>query len=132
MRGMVTIPSTLAETQRAEGGAWVRNLPSLVADIMDRWSLRLDGPVGHGMAGLVLPVVRPDGLPAVLKLQPVTEENADVAAGLRTWAGRGKVLQNALWDLEDGEPALDPVQRTIAQTLACPTPGTRVSNTGDR
>ena len=95
MRGMVTIPSALAETQRAEGGAWVRNLPSRVADIMDRWSLRLDGPVGHGMAGLVLPVVRPDG-------------------PRRRRAG------------------LDPVQRTIAQTLACPTPRTRVSNTGDR
>jgi streptomycin 6-kinase len=92
MRYVIEIPASLADTQRAEGGAWVRNLPGLVADMLDHWSLRPDGPVGHGMAGLVLPVVRPDGGAAVLKLQPVTEESADVAVGLRTWAGRGTVL----------------------------------------
>jgi len=92
MRHVIEIPASLADTQRAEGGAWVRNLPRLLADTLDHWSLRPDGPVGHGMAGLVLPVVRPDGAAAVLKLQPVTEESADVAVGLRTWAGRGTVL----------------------------------------
>jgi streptomycin 6-kinase len=39
----------------------------------------------------VLPVVR-DGVPAVLKLQPVEEDNADTATGLRTWHGDGAVL----------------------------------------
>jgi streptomycin 6-kinase len=29
----------------------------------------------------------------------------------------GRVLQNALWDIEDGKTALDPVQVTIATTL---------------
>lgn len=92
MGAMIEIPVSLAETQRAEDGAWVRNLPALAAEMLDRWSLRLDGPVGHGMAGIVLPVVRADGLAAVLKLQPVTDESKDVATGLRTWAGRGTVL----------------------------------------
>lgn len=92
MGAMIEIPVSLAETQRAEDGAWVRNLPALAAEMLDRWSLRLDGPVGHGMAGIVLPVVRTDGLAAVLKLQPVTDESKDVATGLRTWAGRGTVL----------------------------------------
>jgi streptomycin 6-kinase len=44
------------------------------------------------MAGLVLPVTRPDGTPAVLKLQPTTGDNAGAALGLRTWNGDGTVL----------------------------------------
>jgi streptomycin 6-kinase len=92
MRVMLEIPPVLAETQRHEDGAWVRDLPTLAADMLDKWSLRLDGPLAHGMAGIVLPVVRPDGLEAVLKLQPVTEDSADTASGLLTWAGRGSVL----------------------------------------
>ncbi|MBB4904486.1 aminoglycoside phosphotransferase family protein [Actinophytocola algeriensis] len=87
----IEIPPALADTQRAEGGAWVRDLPALVDRMVGQWSLRFDGPVAHGMAGLVLPVVR-DGVPAVLKLQPVEEDNADTAAGLRTWHGDGAVL----------------------------------------
>jgi len=31
-----------------------------------------------------------------------------------------RVPQNALWDMEDGKPALDPVRLTIAETLARP------------
>jgi streptomycin 6-kinase len=87
----IEIPPALANTQRAEGGAWVRGLPALVDRMLEQWSLRLDGPVTHGMAGLVLPVVR-DGVPSVLKLQPVEEDNAYTALGLRTWRGDGAVL----------------------------------------
>jgi streptomycin 6-kinase len=87
----IEVPPALAATQRAEGGAWVRNLPALVDRIVARWSLRLDGPVAHGMAGIVIPVVR-DGVPAALKLQPAEEDNADTVTGLRTWRGDGAVL----------------------------------------
>jgi streptomycin 6-kinase len=87
----IEVPPALADTQRAEGGAWVRGLPTLVDRMLEQWSLRLDGPVTHGMAGLVLPVVR-DGVPSVLKLQPVEEDNACTALGLRTWDGDGAVL----------------------------------------
>lgn len=87
----IEVPAVLAETQRAEDGAWVRRLPLLVDRIVDRWSLRLDGPVAHGMAGIVIPVVR-DGVPAALKLQPAEEDNADTVTGLRTWNGDGAVL----------------------------------------
>lgn len=31
-----------------------------------------------------------------------------------------RVLQNALWDVEDGETALDPVQTAIARALLTP------------
>ncbi|MFF2540347.1 aminoglycoside phosphotransferase family protein [Streptomyces cyaneofuscatus] len=75
----------------ARGRAWLAALPRLAAEFLGRWELRRDGPVAHGMAGLVLPVVRADGTRAVLKLQPPGEENAGVAAGLRAWDGDGVV-----------------------------------------
>ncbi|MFE2294074.1 aminoglycoside phosphotransferase family protein [Streptomyces sp. NPDC059452] len=75
----------------AQGRAWPAALPRLAAGFLDRWELRRDGPAGHGMAGLVLPVVRADGTPAVLKLQPPAEESSGVAAGLRAWNGDGVV-----------------------------------------
>ncbi|MFE9767648.1 aminoglycoside phosphotransferase family protein [Streptomyces sp. NPDC005808] len=75
----------------APGRAWLAALPALVADFLDRWELRPDGPAGHGMASLVLPVIRADGMPTVLKLQPPSEENAGVATGLRAWNGNGAV-----------------------------------------
>jgi streptomycin 6-kinase len=66
-------------------------LPELAADFLDHWALRLDGPDGHGMASLVLPVIRADGTPGALKLQPVSEENAAAPIGLRAWNGDGVV-----------------------------------------
>ncbi|MFI1845263.1 aminoglycoside phosphotransferase family protein [Streptomyces microflavus] len=75
----------------ARGRAWLAALPRQAADFLDRWGLRRDGPAGSGMAGLVLPVVRADGTPAVLKLQPPSAENSGVAAGLRAWDGDGVV-----------------------------------------
>jgi streptomycin 6-kinase len=71
----------------APGRAWLAALSGLVADFLDRWELRPDGPAGHGMASLVLPVIRADGMASVLKLQPAGEENAGVATGLRAWNG---------------------------------------------
>ncbi|MEU4443306.1 aminoglycoside phosphotransferase family protein [Actinosynnema sp. NPDC050801] len=87
------IPEALtASYHRTEWGrAWLAALPGRTADFLDRWELRPDGPVDSGMASLVLPVVRADGTPAVLKLQPVTEDNAAAPIGLRTWDGDGVV-----------------------------------------
>ncbi|MCE7001153.1 aminoglycoside phosphotransferase family protein [Saccharothrix sp. S26] len=86
------------------GRAWLAALPDRTADALDRWELRPDGPVGSGMASLVLPVVRVDGTPAVLKLQPVTEDNAAAPIGLRTWDGDGAVR---LLDHEPGAMLLE-------------------------
>ncbi|RYJ21234.1 streptomycin 6-kinase [Streptomyces sp. L-9-10] len=94
MRG-IDIPDALAASYGkpgdVNGRAWIAALPGLVADSLDRWTLRPDGPAGHGMAGLVLPVTRADGTPAALKLQPVSEDNAHAATGLRVWNGDGVV-----------------------------------------
>ncbi|PVE11929.1 aminoglycoside phosphotransferase family protein [Streptomyces scopuliridis] len=96
VRGIgIGIPDALAasdsERSDASGRAWIAALPGLVADSLDRWTLRPDGPAGQGMAGLVLPVTRADGTPAALKLQPVSEDNAHAATGLRVWNGDGVV-----------------------------------------
>ncbi|WP_158850868.1 aminoglycoside phosphotransferase family protein [Saccharothrix deserti] len=89
----IEVPEALtASYHRTESGrAWLAALPAQAADFLERWALRPDGPTAHGMASLVLPVVRADGTPAVLKLQPVTEDNAAAPVGLRTWDGNGAV-----------------------------------------
>ncbi|MFI7463957.1 aminoglycoside phosphotransferase family protein [Nonomuraea sp. NPDC049646] len=75
------------------GRAWSAGLPALAERYLEEWELRLDeGRPMHGVVSLVLPVVRQDGSKAALKLQPVTDENATEAPGLRTWAGNGSVL----------------------------------------
>lgn len=66
------------------GRAWLAGLPRLLAAMLDRWGLRPDGPAGNGMAALVQPVVRPDGTPTVLRLQPVGDETTAAVLGLRT------------------------------------------------
>jgi streptomycin 6-kinase len=73
------------------GRAFTAALPGLAAGYLQRWRLRLDGPPRHGMVALVLPVVRADGTPAMLKLSPIDEEHPGEAAALRTWDGRGSV-----------------------------------------
>ncbi|MFC4562801.1 aminoglycoside phosphotransferase family protein [Nocardiopsis mangrovi] len=99
----IDVPDALiASHGRADnpsGRAWLAALPGLAAEMLDRWSLRPDGPAANGMAGIVLPVARADGTPAVLKLQPATEDNAGIPAGLRAWNGDGAVL------LLDHDPA---------------------------
>ncbi|MFF8985153.1 aminoglycoside phosphotransferase family protein [Streptomyces globisporus] len=74
-----------------EGRAWVAGLPSLAADLLERWQLRRDGVVRSGQASLVLPVLRHDGTRAVLKLQLPREETAAALIGLRAWNGDGMV-----------------------------------------
>ncbi len=91
----IDVPDALAASHSTSGGAsgraWIAALPGLAADFLDRWALGLDGPAGHGMASLVLPVTRADGTPAALKLQPVSEDNAAAPIGLRAWDGDGVV-----------------------------------------
>ncbi|MFF7245177.1 aminoglycoside phosphotransferase family protein [Embleya sp. NPDC008237] len=90
----VDVPTTFVESygrQGASARAWLDALPGLAADLLDRWTLCPDGPTAHGMAALVLPVIRADGTPAALRLRQPTEDDAGVALGLRTWNGDGVV-----------------------------------------
>ncbi len=75
----------------ATGKAFITALPDLAAGFLDRWELRLDGPSMHGVSALVLPVVRADGLRAVLKLQLPDHESEGEPVALRAWDGDGAV-----------------------------------------
>ena len=73
------------------GRLWIAALPKLAAECLDQWRLRPDGPPRHGAVALVLPVLRANGTPAVLKLQPVNEESVGEPIALRIWNGQGAV-----------------------------------------
>ncbi len=90
---MIDIPPELVQSQYAgaAGRAFIAALPNLVNEFLERWRLRVDGPPMHGMAALVLPVVRPDGTPAVVKFQTLDEETEGEPIALRLWNGNGAV-----------------------------------------
>lgn len=91
------VPVTFAERiagLEAEGGPsgadWVAALPHLLADVLDEWSLAVDGPAMAGQWALVLPVRGPEG-PAALKLGwPHAEADGEHLA-LRAWDGHSAV-----------------------------------------
>jgi streptomycin 6-kinase len=92
---MIEVPGELAASQEkfngAAGRAFVAGLPRRAAEFLARWELRLDGPAMYGVCALVLPVLRADGTPAVLKLQLLDEESAGEPLALRAWDGDGAV-----------------------------------------
>ncbi|WP_409471220.1 aminoglycoside phosphotransferase family protein [Streptomyces sp. HC307] len=92
---MIEIPDGLAAAQAKFNGEagrdFIARLPELAAAFLDRWELGLDGTPMHGVAALVLPVLRADGTPAVLKLQLLDEESEGEPVALRVWDGDGAV-----------------------------------------
>ncbi|MCF1597305.1 aminoglycoside phosphotransferase family protein [Streptomyces muensis] len=92
---MIDIPQELAASQQEYNGeagrAFIAGLPALTAEFLDRWELKVDGRPMHGVSALVLPVLRRDGTPAVLKLQLLDEESAGEPVALRAWDGDGAV-----------------------------------------
>jgi streptomycin 6-kinase len=92
---MIDIPHGLATVQEEihgeAGRAFIAGLPDLAQKFLDRWELQLDGQSMHGMTALILPVVRQDGSPAVLKLQLLDEESEGEPVALRAWDGDGAV-----------------------------------------
>ncbi|MEV5874123.1 aminoglycoside phosphotransferase family protein [Streptomyces sp. NPDC052101] len=124
---MIDIPGDLAEAQEryngAAGRAFVAGLPDLAAAFLDRWRLRLDGPAMNGVSALVLPVVRADGGPAVLKLQLPDEESEGEPVALRVWDGAGAVR------LLDHDPATGTMllERLDASRMLSAVPDTRAA-----
>ncbi|MGW3486424.1 aminoglycoside phosphotransferase family protein [Streptomyces sp. NPDC001054] len=90
-----TVPARFAEGQRRyegeAGAAFVAAAPAMAARRLERWALRPEGRVRHGVAALVLPVRTSDGEQAVLKAQLRTDETAGEGAALRAWDGDGAV-----------------------------------------
>lgn len=86
------LPESIERIRSVEGGAdWLSDLPRLVADAVDRWSLRLAGdPYPGAYVSLVVPVDGADE-PAVLKVQFPHDESEHEAQALLAWAGDGAV-----------------------------------------
>lgn len=113
--GLVLVPVALRASHAKYFGnataAWIQSLPDLVDRWRDEWQLRLDGAPQSGAVALVVPVVRADGTPAVLKLQPVDEETRGEPIALACWAGSGAVrlLEH---DLSSGSMLLERLDAT--------------------
>ncbi|WP_433535502.1 aminoglycoside phosphotransferase family protein [Micromonospora sp. CA-249363] len=75
----------------AVGRAWLTDLPTLVAECAERWSLRLGPPFRYAYASLALPADLPDGTAAVLKVQFPDEDSRYEADALAHWAGDGAI-----------------------------------------
>ncbi|WP_016696730.1 aminoglycoside phosphotransferase family protein [Actinoalloteichus spitiensis] len=94
-REAVHVPAALVASYATAfgetGKEWLAALPGLVGQLLDRWELRRDGDPTSGAASLVVPVLRADDTPAVLKLQLPREETTAALVGLRTWHGDGVV-----------------------------------------
>ncbi|CAM5546911.1 Hydroxyurea phosphotransferase OS=Streptomyces canus OX=58343 GN=AQI96_19320 PE=4 SV=1 [Streptomyces canus] len=123
---MIDIPEELAATQERyngdKGREFIASLPTLIEDFLERWQLGPDGSPMHGVAALVLPVVRrADGTRAALKLQLLDEESADEPVALRLWDGDGAVR------LLDHDPVTHTMllERLDSTRMLSTLPGTR-------
>jgi streptomycin 6-kinase len=99
------IPRLLAEAVERDGDkrrAWLDRLPGMVADLAQRWSLRLDEPFEPGgVGGWVAPALGPADEDLVLKVGWRHPEGEHEAEWLRLNEGRGSVLLHAAETLED-------------------------------
>jgi len=99
------VPRHLAETARHDYGVrgWIRGLPAIVADLTDRWSLRVGEPFEPGgQCSWTAAATDPAGTGLVLKVGfrfPGGDER-DEAAGLRIWDGNGAVRLYAAHESE--------------------------------
>ncbi|MFE4512780.1 hypothetical protein ACFRMQ_01095 [Kitasatospora sp. NPDC056783] len=116
-RHPIRVPAALTTSLAGEAWrTWTDALPDLAEDFFHRWDLRLDGSAAHGVVALALPVRRPDGSAALLKLQPVDEET------------RGEPLLLAHLIAVPAPPGL-PRPADIAQAMIDRLPASRPSKT---
>jgi streptomycin 6-kinase len=142
---VIHVPEELAASQAKfngdEGRAFIARLPNLAEAFLERWQLRLDGPPMYGWCALVLPVLRTDATPAVLKLQLLDEESEGEPVALRAWNGDGAVRlldhdpdtgtmllerldpARTLSHVPDSRAAVQVIARLLAHLTALPAPG---------
>jgi streptomycin 6-kinase len=85
---------TRLRDQPAEGGpgglTWLRALPRLADEVLDRWNLEVVGAAMNGHTALVLPVAR-DGVRLICKIGWPHAGSDQEHLALRHWAGVGAV-----------------------------------------
>jgi|SRR5688572_17508278 len=89
------VPARLLETcgTTTRGAEWLRQLPDIVGELANRWSLDVASPFDSDEVSCawVAPVVRSDGTAAVLKVGMPHFEAAHEIEGLRFWNGNPTV-----------------------------------------
>jgi len=120
---MQTIPdefvARMVALYAADGSAWLKRLPVLIADCERRWSLTIQPPFDNLSYNYVAPAVRDDGTAVVVKLGVPNPEQLTEIAALRLYDGRGIVR------LLDADPTQG------AMLLERLTPGTPLSRVAD-
>ncbi len=90
-KSSVKLPDGLRWMQQCrEGREWLGRLPSLLAEVVERWSLSVEDPFPDAYASLVMPATLADGSDAVLKLAFPHRESRHEAAALQVWDGIGR------------------------------------------
>ncbi|WP_327739406.1 aminoglycoside phosphotransferase family protein [Streptomyces nojiriensis] len=122
----------------AAGAAWLAELPGIVDELLERWECVPDGEVMHGGVGIIVPVLRRDAVPAVLKVSFPHPGNAHEPDAFEVWGGRGAVLlherdderfamllervrTSTLEEVEDGDEVVTVAGR-LSRRLAVPAP----------
>jgi len=72
-----------------EGEAWLRALPTLIAECEARWNIRIGEAFPELSYNFVVPATRADGTDTVLKLGNCNEARAEEVDALRIFDGRG-------------------------------------------
>ena len=104
--------------------AWMAELPHVVSDLVQRWSLVLGAPFQPGgVASWVAPARRRSGEQVVLKVGWRHEEGLHEADGLRVWNGNGVVrLLDTVADDKTTALLLEACQpgNSLSDTLSAP------------
>ena len=99
----LTVPENLAEAAASSGQdklrRWVAELPQVITELSERWSLRVGDPYQPGgHCSWVAPARDARGADLVLKVGWAHTEAIHEAAALRLWDGRGAVTLHACHD----------------------------------
>ncbi|MFA7761953.1 aminoglycoside phosphotransferase family protein [Streptomyces sp. NRRL S-448] len=126
------------EREGAAGAAWLAELPAIVDELLACWECVPDGEVMHGGVGIIVPVLRRDAEPAVLKVSFPHPGNVHEPDAFEAWGGRGAVLlherdderfamllervrTSTLEGVEDGDEVVTVAGR-LSRRLAVPAP----------
>jgi streptomycin 6-kinase len=101
------------EREGEAGAAWLAELPTIVEELLSRWTCTVDGEVMHGGVGVIVPVQSAAG-PAVLKVSFPHPGNVHEPDAFTAWGGRGAVL---LYERDDERFAML-LERAQPTTLA--------------